>query len=69
MKKLVKNEILKLAGVLVFCAGIAIVVATCNEDEDCKKCEHKTIENRTATFCGDELKEAQRSDSDWKNCK
>ena len=59
----------RLSFAVVLCACLAFFVSTCKDDEECKKCEHKTIEGRSATFCDDELKEAERSDSDWKNCK
>ena len=66
---LINKRFLRVACSLVLCAGIAVFVTMCDDDVDCKKCESKTQEGKTATFCGDDLKEAQRSDSDWKNCK
>ena len=65
----VNNAVLKIACTVILCAGVAFFVSTCKDDEECKECEHKTIEDNTKTFCDDELKEAQRPDSDWKNCK
>ena len=61
----------RFACIAVLCAGVAFFVSTCKDDDEevCKTCEHKTIEDKTELFCGDDLKEAQRSDSDWKNCK
>jgi uncharacterized lipoprotein YehR (DUF1307 family) len=67
--KRVSNKFFKIACAMVLCAGIAMLVSTCGEEEECKKCENKQEGVQSATFCGDELKEALRSDSDWKNCK
>jgi hypothetical protein len=58
-----------LLGAFVVCAGMIAVVSACGDDEECKKCENKDSDIPAATFCGEALKDAQRSDSDWKNCK
>ena len=54
---------------VILCAGIVVFVTMCAKDEECKKCENKSPDISAATFCGDELKEAERPDSQWKNCK
>jgi len=52
----------------VLSAGIIVVVAACGDDEKCKTCTNKKTDAKEE-FCGDDLIEALRPDSDWKNCK
>jgi hypothetical protein len=69
MKNIIaKNRrILKYISALVLFVLIELFAATCEEDEKCKKCTHKE-KDETKEFCGDELEEVSRSDSDW-TCK
>ena len=67
MKRLKRIGILKVICAVVLCAGVVFFVATCEDDDDCKECTNTETQAKK-TFCGDELTEAQRADSDW-SCK
>ena len=59
MKTFVEKKfgILKLICALVLCAGIAILVVTCEKD-DCKTCTHN-VTKEVGEFCGTDLVEAE----------
>ena len=63
MKKILKpfNGMFKFICVVVLCAGIAVLVSTCGDDEDdCMTCTNPQSDPPTKVFCGDDLVEVKK---------